>query len=124
MQDMLRAQGSVLKIISCPIKKELRPKYHPCFHSSEGGHVNNLTPKGGGFIPNPLGLRSMAGLQLPRQSQRTGSKLQKFYTFDAEDFMQRTIILCNLLFSIGKVLKAVVSKKNGVPYRNYKRGLN
>jgi len=56
-------------------------------------------------------LRSMAGLQLPRQSQRTGSKLQKFYTFDAEDFMQRTIILCNLLFSIGKVLKAVVSKK-------------
>jgi hypothetical protein len=25
--------------------------------------------------------------------------------------MQRTIILCNLLFSIGKVLKAVVSKK-------------
>ena len=86
--------------------------------------VNNLTPKGGGFIPNPLGLRSMAGLQLPRQSQRTGSKLQKFYTFDAEDFMQRTIILCNLLFSIGKVLKAVVSKKNGVPYRNYNRGLN
>jgi len=53
----------------------------------------------------------MAGLQLPRQSQRTGSKLQKFYTFDAEDFMQRTIILCNLLFSMGKVLKAVVSKK-------------
>ena len=53
----------------------------------------------------------MVGLQLPRQSQRTGSKLQKFYTFDAEDFMQRTIILCNLLFSMGKVLKAVVSKK-------------
>ena len=53
----------------------------------------------------------MAGLPLPRQSQRTGSKLQKFYTFDAEDFMQRTIILCNLLFSIGKVMKAVVSKK-------------
>ncbi len=25
--------------------------------------------------------------------------------------MQRTIILCNLLFSMGKVLKAVVSKK-------------
>jgi hypothetical protein len=73
--------------------------------------VNNLTPKGGGFVPEPEGSRPLAGLRLPRQSQRTSSKLQKFYTFDAEDFMQRTIILCNHIFSIFKVLKAVVSKK-------------
>jgi hypothetical protein len=37
---------------------------------------------------------------------------------DAEDFTQRTIILCNHIFSIGKVLQAV-SPQGGVPFKLY-----
>jgi hypothetical protein len=88
---------------------------NPVFSYQKYHRVNNSTSKDGSFIPNLKGLRPLAGLRQP-VSPTADAIVGEGFLLGAEDFMQRRILLCSNIFSMGQVLRAV-SPLGGVPYK-------